>query len=129
MGASSNTPPAETQQQRRHHLVHCDGANAGTENMSLNAQSKIVNGTGSSKNQNMHGIGCEYSCLEVDSYLLTIYYTAGAHQELRDQFIAACNGKRPLSTKACVPAVCKIEGHDVVSFEIVANESSDTRPQ
>jgi len=32
-GASSNSPPAKTQQQRKHQLVHCDVANAATENM------------------------------------------------------------------------------------------------
>ena len=38
MGASSNTPPAETQLQWSHHLVHHDAANAATENMSLDSE-------------------------------------------------------------------------------------------
>jgi len=41
-GASSNMPPAETQLHSRHHLVHHDAANAGTENMTLDPQLKIV---------------------------------------------------------------------------------------
>ena len=50
MGASSNTPPTETQLQRRHHSVHRDAGNAATENMTLDAQLKIVCKTGSNKN-------------------------------------------------------------------------------
>ena len=34
---SSDTPPAETQLQRRHHLVHHDAANAATKNMTPDA--------------------------------------------------------------------------------------------
>ena len=34
---SSDMPPAETQLQRRHHLVHCDAANAATENITPDA--------------------------------------------------------------------------------------------
>jgi len=51
MGASSNTPPAGTQLQRIHHSVHCDAANAATNNVTLDAQFKIVRETGSSKNK------------------------------------------------------------------------------
>jgi len=38
MGASSNTPPAETHPQRRYNLVHRDAANAATKKMTLDAQ-------------------------------------------------------------------------------------------
>jgi len=51
-GASSNTPPAETQLPRRDHLVHLNAANAATENMTLDPQLKIVGQPGSSKNKN-----------------------------------------------------------------------------
>jgi len=42
MGAYSNTPPAETQLECRHDLVHCDAANAATGNITLHPQLKIV---------------------------------------------------------------------------------------
>jgi len=64
MGASPNTPPAETQLQRRHHLAHRDAANAATKNITLDSQFKIVRKTGSSKNKKQHTIGCEYSQIE-----------------------------------------------------------------
>jgi hypothetical protein len=52
----------------------------------------------------------------------------GVHRELRDEFIAAHNGKPPWSTKALLPTVCEIEHHDVVSSGIFADEFLDTRP-
>jgi len=70
--ASSNTPPAETQLQRRHRLAHRDAANAATENMTLYAQFKIVRKTRSSKNKKQHAIGCEYGQTEVDGCQLMI---------------------------------------------------------
>ena len=61
MGASANTPPAETQPQRRHQLAHRNAATAATEQMTLDAQSRIVRKTGSGKNKKQRTIGCEYS--------------------------------------------------------------------
>jgi len=58
-GASSNAPLAETQQQRRHQLVHRDSAIAATENMAQRAHLKIVHMTGRSNNRQQHAIGCE----------------------------------------------------------------------
>jgi len=42
MGASANTPPAETQLQCKHHLVHHNAANAATEHNALDAHLNIV---------------------------------------------------------------------------------------
>jgi len=56
MGASSNAPLAETQQQCRHQLVHCDSAIAATENKAQDAHLKIVRKTGRSNNRQQHAI-------------------------------------------------------------------------
>ena len=50
------------------------------------------------------------------------------HRELRNEFIAACKGKPPLSTKELVRTVSEIEQHDVVSSGIFAYEFPDERP-
>jgi len=72
MGTSANTPAAETQLPRRHHLADCDATNAATENMTLDAQWKIVRKSGSSKDKKQHAVGCEYSRIEVDDRQLMI---------------------------------------------------------
>ena len=71
-GASSNTPPAETQLQHRHHLVHRNVANPATENMTLDAKTMIVCKTGSSKNKKQPAIGCKCSRIELHSRQLMI---------------------------------------------------------
>ena len=71
-GASSNTPPAETQLQRRHHFGHRDTANAATENTTLDAQSNNVRKTGSSKNKKQHAIRWKCSLIEVHGRRLMI---------------------------------------------------------
>ena len=58
-GASSNAPPAETQLQRRHHLVHCHGAIVAAENITQEARLKTVRKTRQSKNKKQYAIGCE----------------------------------------------------------------------
>jgi len=58
-GASSIAPPTVTQPECRHQLVHCDAANAATENMTQSAHLKMVPKTGSSKNKKQHAIRCE----------------------------------------------------------------------
>jgi len=58
-GASSNPPPAVTQQHHRHQLVHRDAANAASEHMTHNAHLIIVRKRASSKNKTQHAIGCE----------------------------------------------------------------------
>jgi len=65
-GASRNTPLCETQQQRRHQLVHCNAAIVATENISKDAHSNKVRKTGSIKNKKQHAIGCEliHICLK-----------------------------------------------------------------
>jgi len=58
-----------------------------------------------------------------------IQHTTGARRKLRDQFIAARNGKPLLSTTAFVRTVREIERHDVVCSEIVADKFSDKNPR
>ena len=72
MGTSVNPRPSETQLQRWHHLAHCNAANAASENMTLDAQLKIVRITGSRRNNKQDAIGCEYSRIEVDDRQLMI---------------------------------------------------------
>jgi hypothetical protein len=49
-------------------------------------------------------------------------------RELRNEFIAARNGKSPWSTKEFIGKVCKIEHHNVVSSGIFADEFPDKHP-
>jgi len=53
----------------------------------------------------------------------------GVRRELRNEFIAARNGKPPWLTKAFVRTVREIEHHDVVSSGIFADEFPDKRPR
>jgi hypothetical protein len=59
MGASSNEPIAETHQQHRHQLVHCDAAIATTENMAQDSHLKKVGKTGRRNNRQQHATECE----------------------------------------------------------------------
>jgi len=58
-GASSNTPLAETQLERRHQLVHHDAAIAATENMAQDVHLNKVRKTGRSNDKQQHAIRCE----------------------------------------------------------------------
>jgi hypothetical protein len=58
-GASHNAPLGETQQQRRHQLVHRDAAIVATETITQDAHLKQVCKTGISMNMKQHAIGCE----------------------------------------------------------------------
>jgi len=129
LGTSSNMPPAETQLQRKHHLAHCDTANAGTANTNLDAQYIIVCKMGSSEMKMQRTIGCEYSRIVVYGSQLIIYPAAGVHGELRDQFIATRNGKPPWSTKAFVRTVCGIKHSDAFGSGISAYEFRDRNPR
>ena len=71
-GASNTAPPGVTQQQRRHHLVHCSAATIATENMTQDAHLKIVRSAGSRKDRKKHAIGCESIHLDVDNGQLTV---------------------------------------------------------
>jgi len=122
-GTSSNTPPAETQPQWRHHLVHSNAANAAPDNMTLDSQSKIVLKTKCSKNKKQDVIGCKCSCIEVHGRQQMIQHPAGVPRDLRTQFIAARNGKPPLLTKAFVSTVCNIDHDDAVSSASAKNIS------
>ena len=52
----------------------------------------------------------------------------GILREIRNEFIAAGNGKSPWSTNAFVRIAYKIEHHDIVSSGIFADEFPDKRP-
>jgi len=65
-GPLTNAPPCETQQQRRHQLVHRDAAIVATKNLAQDAHLQMVHKTGSSKNQKQHAIGCESIHIGVD---------------------------------------------------------------
>jgi len=129
MGASANTPPAETQPQRRHQLAHRNAATAATEQMTLDAQSRIVRKTGSGKNKKQRTIGCEYSWIKVEIRELMILHAAGVRWELCDQFPAAHIGKPPWLTKEFIRTDREIEHHDVVSSGIFAHKFNDKNPR
>jgi len=122
-------PPGETQQQRRHQLVHCDAAIVATNNKHQDTQFKIVCKAGSTKNKKQHAIRCESIHIDADDGQLTVQRTAGVGRELHDQFIAACNGKPPFSTKAFVHTVREIELHDIVGSGTFGDKSGVKRPQ
>ena len=114
-----------TQQERRHKSVNRDAANAATKHLTQAAHLKIVRRTGISKNEKQHAIGCEYIHIEAEGGQLTVKHTAGVRRELRNKFIAACNGKPPWSTEAYVRTVREIEHHDIGSSGIFADEFPD----
>jgi len=62
----SNTPLAESQQQRRHQLVHHDAAIAATDNLAQDADLIKVGKTGRSKHRKQHAIGCEELNISVE---------------------------------------------------------------
>jgi hypothetical protein len=66
--------------------------------------------------------------MEANGGQLTVSRTAGVHRQLRNEFIAACNGKPPWSTKAFFHTVREIEHHDVGSSGIFADEFPDKCP-
>jgi hypothetical protein len=70
-GATSNTELLDTQQLRRHKLVHHDAANVDTKHMTQDADSKIVRKTGSSKHKKQHAVGCKYILIVANGGQLT----------------------------------------------------------
>ena len=120
-GAISNVPLADTQQQRKHQLVHHDGIIADNRNMAQDAHLKIVRQTGRSNCSNQHAIRCEYLHVDVDSGQLRMQFTDGVQRELCDWFIAACNGKPPCLKMEVVRTAREIEHHDVISTAILAD--------
>ena len=127
--ASFNMPPARTQLQYRHHFVHCGTANTAIDNMTLDKQYTLVHTTRSNKNKEQHDIGCQFIHSEADSRKLSIYYTAGVRRQLRNQFIAACNGEYLWLTKGFASTVHKIEHLDVVSSGLFADIVNDQHPR
>jgi len=97
--------------------------------MTQDAHLKIVRKTESSKNKKQHAVRCEHIHIEANGGQLTVLRTAGVLRELRNEFIAAHNGKPPRSTKAFVSTVREMEHHDVVSSGIFADEFPDKRPR
>ena len=128
-GASSNAPPAETPQQCRYWLLHCDAVNVVSANMTQDAHLRLVCDTGSSKNKKQHALGCEWINIEIDSHHLMIYCTAGGHRELCEQFIDAHFRKLPLLTKAFVRTVHGIKHHHVISSRMFADKVYDMSPR
>jgi len=128
-GTTSNTEILGTQQKRRHKLVHRDAANVATKHMTQDAHLKIVRKTGSSKNKKQHAVGCQYILIEANGGQLTVKPRAGVRRELRNEFIAARNGKPTWSKKAFVSTVREIKHHNVVSSGIFADEFQDKRPR
>jgi len=110
-------------------LVHCDAADAATKHMTKDAHVKIIRKTRSSKNKKQHAVGSEYIHIEVNGSQSTVYSTVGVRWELLNEFIAARNGKSPWSTTAFFPTVRKIKHHNVVSYEIFADEFPDKHPR
>jgi len=108
-GASNNAPPGETQQQRRHQIVHRNAAIVATEHLTPEAHSKMIRKTRSSKYTKQNAIGCESIHIDVDDGEPTVYHPAGVRRELHEQFFAACNGNPPWSTKAFVRIVREIK--------------------
>jgi len=53
----------------------------------------------------------------------------GVHRELRDQYIAACNGRPPWLTQAFVHSLCDIEYHDDVSSMMCGDNFRDKHTQ
>jgi len=122
--AWSNAPLSETQQKRRHWLVHHNAADTATGIRTYNANSKILQKTGSTKNEKHHAIGGEWIHIEVQGHLLTVESTDRVHWELPDQFIAAHNGNPPWATKSFACMVCDIEHHAVDAIQDFRKEIS-----
>jgi hypothetical protein len=119
----------DTQQERRHKLVHRDAANAATKHITQDAHLKIVRKTGSRRNVKQHAMGCEYINIDAIGGQLTVYRTVGARRELRNEFIPVRNGQPSRLTMAFVRTVGEIEHHDVVSSGIFPDEFSEKRPR
>jgi len=97
--------------------------------MTQDALPKIVRKTGSSKKKKQHAVGCKYMYIVVNGHQLTVYLNAGVRRELRNQFIAASNGKPPWWTKAFFHTVREIEHHDVVRSGIFGDEFPHKHPR
>ena len=114
VGPWSSTSILGTQQKCRYQDFHHDTATAATTNMPHDVHCNIARKTGSSTNINQDEVWSEYILnLDIGSHL-TIYLTAGEHQDDHDQYIAVCTGKPPCATKACVYTVWEIENHDLI---------------
>jgi len=70
-----------------------------------------------------------YLHISVNGLQQTIVCTAAIQWEVRDQFIAACNGIPQWSTKEFVYAVREIEHDEVVSAGIFEDQFRDKHPR
>jgi len=70
--ASSNDPPAETQQQPRYKLIHHNAAIGATENITQDKDLNTVRNIGENKNRKKRAIGCESLRIDVDESWVTI---------------------------------------------------------
>jgi len=71
-GALHNQRLGETQQQRRHQLVHRDAAIVATDNLTQDAHFENVHKTRSKMNKKQQAIGCEWINISVDDGELAI---------------------------------------------------------
>jgi hypothetical protein len=72
LGTSSHSHLAETQQHRRHQLLHRDTAIAAAENMAQDAHLNTVRTTGRSNNGQQHPSGCEQLHIAMEGGQLAI---------------------------------------------------------
>ena len=97
--------------------------------MAQNSHFETVRITGRSNNRTQHAIGCEYLNIDLEAGQLKIQCTAGVRSELRDQFLATCNGKPPCSKNAFIHTVREITHRDAFSGGIFADEFRYRDPQ
>jgi len=71
-GSSNIAPSGETQQQRRHQLVHHNAAIVATGNMTQDAHLNIVHKTGGSQNMKQQAIGGGSIHIDADNGQLTV---------------------------------------------------------
>ena len=72
MGASSNVSLAGLQQQCWNKFIHHQAVNAASQNMTQDADLKIVCKTGRCKHQKKDAIGCEYIHITVNGHQLNV---------------------------------------------------------
>jgi hypothetical protein len=71
-GATPNADILDTQQERRHKLVHRDAADAATKHMTQVAHLKIVRKTSSRRNKKQHAVECQSIHSDAISGQLTV---------------------------------------------------------
>jgi len=72
VGATSNMSIIGTQQERRHHLVHCDAADVATNHITPDSHLKLIRKMGNRQNKKKPAVGCEYMRIKVNGRQLTV---------------------------------------------------------